>query len=499
MKLVSVLLAVGCWLSAAFAMQPGFDAREVVRQVRSVTRPASGVGQSFDAGEFLIDTSIVQSEEGRAEPAVAFDGANFLVAWRDARIGWYFDIYGARVTPGGTVLDPSGFVISQAVQAQEDPAIGFDGANFLVVWQDQRSYPDVYDIYGARVTPQGTVLDPLGFVISHAASAQQHPAIGFDGTNLLVVWQDYRSGVDIYGARVTPGGTVLDSSGFVISQASDEPRYPALAFDGANFLVVWQDSPLMNIYGARVTPAGAVLDPQGILVTMYPDLPEYPAIAFDGTNFLVAWDGNRSGSDCDIYGARVTPAGAVLDTSGLVISQAANGQYAPALGFDGASSLVVWHDYRSGSDFDFYGARVTPAGVVFAEGPVVRQDSSQWAPALCRGSGSQMFLVYQGWAGTVGGKTYDTDRIWGKMNPLPGIEDSRRPTACDSRFTATVVNGVLRLPVSPFTIRTALFDMTGRQVMALHPGANDVRRLIPGVYFVRRPRVQGAYKVVIQR
>ena len=27
--------------------------------------------------------------------------------------------------------------------------------------------------------------------------------------------------------------------------------------------------------------------------------------------------------------------------------------------------------------------------------------------------------------------------------------------------------------------------MTGRQVMALHPGANDVSALAPGVYFVR--------------
>jgi len=49
----------------------------------------------------------------------------------------------------------------------------------------------------------------------------------------------------------------------------------------------------------------------------------------------------------------------------------------------------------------------------------------------------------------------------------------------------TIVRSALRLPVSPFTIHTSLFDMTGRQVMSLHPGANDVGRLSPGVYFVR--------------
>jgi hypothetical protein len=65
----------------------------------------------------------------------------------------------------------------------------------------------------------------------------------------------------------------------------------------------------------------------------------------------------------------------------------------------------------------------------------------------------------------------------------------------------TVVRGLLRLPVSPFTIHTSLFDMTGRQVMALHPGANDVSRLAPGVYCVRAVGRElssgGCYRVVI--
>jgi hypothetical protein len=33
--------------------------------------------------------------------------------------------------------------------------------------------------------------------------------------------------------------------------------------------------------------------------------------------------------------------------------------------------------------------------------------------------------------------------------------------------------------------RAALFDIGGREVMDLKPGANDVRALAPGVYFVR--------------
>ena len=93
------------------------------------------------------------------------------------------------------MLDTAGIAISTAAERPGTPALGFDGANFLVVVgglaQRHRR-----DIYGARVTPQGAVLDSAGFVISQAADDQYYPAVGFDGANFLVVWEDYRSGSD---------------------------------------------------------------------------------------------------------------------------------------------------------------------------------------------------------------------------------------------------------------------------------------------------------------
>jgi hypothetical protein len=145
-------------------------------------------------------------------------------------------------------------------------------------------------------------------------------------------------------------------------------------------------------------------------------------------------------------------------------------------------------DYRSGSFYDIYAARVTPGGVVFDVGPAVRQDSSQSCPALARGTGSQMFLVYQGWTGTVGGKTYNTDRIWGKFGPFPGVEESSTPYAGRLTPYATIVRGVLFVSREPSAVSRkplSLLDISGRKVLDLHPGPNDVSRLSPGVYFVR--------------
>jgi hypothetical protein len=76
--------------------------------------------------------------------------------------------------------------------------------------------------------------------------------------------------------------------------------------------------------------------------------------------------------------------------------------------------------------------------------------------------------------------------------PHVAAEERPKPQAASLKPAATLVRGVLRLPISPFTLHTSLFDMTGRQVMALQPGANDVSGLAPGLYFVReRSAVSG--------
>jgi hypothetical protein len=440
-------------------------------------------GTVLDPTGVMLSTATI----GQEHPAVASDGTNSLVVWQDCRNGSGSDIYGARVTSDGTVLDPSGVAISTAANDQALPAVAFDGTNFLVVWHDYRggAYPD---IYGTRVTSDGTVLDPSGVAISTAVYDQVQPAVTFDGANFLVAWQDGRSGsYDIYGARVTPGGSVLDPSGIAVSRATGDQELPAVAFDGTNFLVVWEDqrSVSSDIYGARVTPGGTVLDSAGIAISIAINNQLFPAAAFDGTNFLVAWEDRWNGVSTDIYSARVTPGGVVIDAAGIAVSTATGDQRGVELTFDGRNSLVMWQDYRNGSSSDIYGARVTPGGSVVESFSVVSQTGNQWGPALCR-SGSHMFLAYQGWAGTVGGKTYNAERIWGKVDPNSGIEEEpMQPVADRQEPMATVARGVLRLPVSPITIHASLFDMAGRAVMSLVPGPNDVSGLAPGVYFVR--------------
>jgi hypothetical protein len=63
----------------------------------------------------------------------------------------------------------------------------------------------------------------------------------------------------------------------------------------------------------------------------------------------------------------------------------------------------------------------------------------------------------------------------------------------------TIVRNVLFLPPSLLTPHSSLLSAAGRKVLALRPGANELRSLAAGVYFVREPRAAAVHKVVVMR
>jgi len=74
-----------------------------------------------------------------------------------------------------------------------------------------------------------------------------------------------------------------------------------------------------------------------------------------------------------------------------------------------------------------------------------------------------------------------------------GVVEPSGPGVRPSVFEATVVRGTLPLPrgASTSSSLSLLLDAAGRKVLDLKPGANDVSRLVPGVYFVSYAARQG--------
>ncbi len=314
-------------------------------------------------GALAITSFTVSSAYGNeSECAAAVTGAGqFLEVWADNR-GPDLNIVGARVN-GSSVLDPTGVVISIGSSAEDEVAIAAGGATqALAVWKDSRALGDT-DLWGLRVTATAAPIESASFPIVRFGNPQQKPAVGFDGTQYVVVWEDLRSsGLDLYATRVSSGGVVLDDGGLPFSTTDGiSTNEPAIGSNGAGTsLVIWSSYVSGNNYdilGRRMLADGGLLDFPALALTTSPQSERLPALAFDGTNYLVVW--RDEGTDGGIYGARVSQLGVKLDATALAISPPSGIATVPAVAFGSSSYLVAW---QGGAVNAIYAARVFPDG-----------------------------------------------------------------------------------------------------------------------------------------
>jgi hypothetical protein len=237
-------------------------------------------------------------------------------------------------------------------EAASSPAVAFGGSVYLTTWRGFEQ-----GIVAARVDRAGTLIDRFGISLSDG-ELDTNPVVAFDGTNFLVVWQ---GDTGIVAKRVSPGGTVLDDENIQVSSGPGVAVRPRIAFDGANSFVIWsRDAGGGDIFGAHVSPAGAVLEPADLHIVTGPGYETAYDLAFNGTHHFLVWD-----PASDIYGTLVTTSGTPLNPSGVPVSTAEGGQNRPAVAALGTSFVVAWDDLRSGSNLsDVYGARVDATGSV---------------------------------------------------------------------------------------------------------------------------------------
>jgi hypothetical protein len=195
---------------------------------------------SWPTFELSSECSPANAYGDQSFPSVAKGTTNLLVVWEDKRITDDKDIFCTRITPDGEILDPVGIPVCTVWGTQADPEVAAGDQCYLVVWRDERN--DWFEIFGARIDLEGDVLDPDGFIIYSGIGWAESPQVAWDGSNFFVVWTDDRSMIspDVYGARVSPAGEVLDDSSIHISSSSLIELAPSIAYNGLNYLVVWE-------------------------------------------------------------------------------------------------------------------------------------------------------------------------------------------------------------------------------------------------------------------
>ena len=223
------------------------------------------------------------------------------------------------------VSDP---VYGPAPYYQDSPRIASDGENFLIAWNDERSFP--YTAYAARVNRNGDLLDPTGIRLPFGG----YPAaIVFAGDAYVIFWTS--SGPSLHATRISRDGEVIEADRVVLQSVPNGPM--AAASNGSNILVAWRDrySVLSADLGIR---SHDVVIPGGD-----PWLQTPPMVTSNGSGFLLAWIYSNAAPALDTW---------LLDSEGRrlgSINQIAIVGYPGGIASDGNDYLVLYSDAPASS------------------------------------------------------------------------------------------------------------------------------------------------------
>lgn len=278
------------------------------------------------------------------------------------------DIFGVRVTPD---LDTLGsFIICNKPGGQIDPAVVFNGENFLVVWSDP-AYDQAGGIVVALVTPQGAVVDS-GIQVSEGDA---YPDIIFDGSRSLVVWSEDFLGIQ---GRFVNNSAQPEDTVFTIARIAATSTEPKIAFGNGVYLVVYADfcttGISLDIHGQLVSSEGQLIG--GIIrIADGPTIQAHPDIDYDGTNFIVVWSQDAHG----VYGQFISTDGFPVGDQFQISQDTSYSREYPriAAGFD--NYLFVWGEYRD--DSDIYGNIDTEIGI----DEEITQEISYMLPSIISG------------------------------------------------------------------------------------------------------------------
>ncbi len=361
-------------------------------------------GQGYDMQGIPLGENFVINSEGSAYyPSVAYSllADRYLVAWQDMRHQNMGDIYGQMVDADRTLWGGN-LEIYLGDGRQEHPDVVSDGTNFLVVWQD---FTD-HSVSGRFVYTTGGMEDAF-LIAGQDGTSREQPAVAYNpdaGEYLVVFRYDLADETEIRARRLDIHASPVGAEYLIADQPyAYDPNLAATPWGATGgYVVVWDDHRAgdYNIYG-RVVLAGAdnSFDGADFAICNAAGSDQWrPVIARSPASgrFLVAWADDRQEltSGWDLYGQRLTD-DANLEGVNFVISAAYGDQDYPAIAAGQSPDLylVAWEDWRA-TPTDIYGQRVAGNGsLLWYEFAISAQPEPQSAPAVAYDPDEDLYLA----------------------------------------------------------------------------------------------------------
>ncbi|HEX6849851.1 MAG TPA: PKD domain-containing protein [Candidatus Polarisedimenticolaceae bacterium] len=331
---------------------------------RVLAQPLDANGNPTTVEPIELDAATSTSYPG--SPSVAWNGSLYLAAWNNAG-----GVVARRVQPNGAPLDAAPTVVMNPGFGPVD--VEALGGDFLVVGLRCGINCEYVNPIAARVRgADGVVLDTTPIGISGTFSSNVR--VGALGGRWLVVFQDNATHDNPYA---TTDGVFVDAGGGKAPEFTIHGPYSSaggngifgigLASSGSVALMV-QSQELTS--GVETDLLGRLIDPDGTVhpavnLTPWKDDQYRPRAAWDGAQFVVVWQDQKTalGGDwsleqidarSDLMGMRITPSGSIVDPQGFVVSNSPVGETYPNLAATGGRTLIAGSYVRNTSPFVSY-------------------------------------------------------------------------------------------------------------------------------------------------
>jgi hypothetical protein len=195
--------------------------------------------RSLDGGmTWSPDTCLSNDTTYSAWPSVSSSGSMVHIAWRDTKNGSRQILY-LRSTDSGRTWAADTQLTNTPAWSSMYPSISASGSDVHVTWEDRRNGNE--EIYYKRSTDGGILWSP-DTRLTNNASYSTDPHLATSGSNVHVVWWDYRNGGgEIYYLYSSDGGTSW-SGETRLTQNDSTSQYASVATQGSAVHVVWMDT-----------------------------------------------------------------------------------------------------------------------------------------------------------------------------------------------------------------------------------------------------------------
>jgi len=332
-----------------------------------------------------------------------------------------------------TIFQPVCSAVSESLQ--HDPSIGTASASILVAWSDRRSTVsrDAVRVLLTPVSEVPHVEAGLGRSISDPSSTPAVERLS-DGS-LAVAWNEYNQKTkhtEIHlGGRTRSGGNVADRALF----ANDlDQTLPAIAAGAGRTMALWEEGPAEST-SIRMTIINDAT--KAVIATLPLAAGSAPALAFDGKEWLAVWQSPLR----VIRFALINSDGSVI-SSGAMPAETINSsiQTAPAVIWNGKSFFVTWREAVAPGAGVIPGERielatVNTAGFASPSRTLDTADAGMAAPSIAA-NGNRLLVSWGTPSGTLRQMLFDDA---GK--PLSAFIDFALPFAVSSTRTHAMPSG----------------------------------------------------------